>query len=157
MTTVWTIYKHTCLDTGKPYVGQTVNTMQQRWVRHVSEAKHGDNTRFHEAIRTYGVDRWAHEVLETCDSQLAANAAERKWILAFKSNGDDGYNQKRPSRLSEHARRTLAAMIQSDGREATAKRFGIKLPTLAKAADGKRIHQLLCWLMHEELARCAVT
>ena len=57
------IYIHTCLTTGKSYVGQTTQTMDKRWASHCKRAITGSNTHFHRAIRKYGVDNWSHKVL----------------------------------------------------------------------------------------------
>jgi GIY-YIG catalytic domain len=96
--TVWTIYCHTHVESGRRYVGQTQRTQKKRWVGHLSAAKSsGRRSHFSNAIRTYGPDAFEHEVLETCVTQEAANEAEIRWISKlgtrdprFGFNGRDG-------------------------------------------------------------------
>lgn len=87
------IYCHTNTNNQKRYVGQTRHTMEHRWREHMKCARRGDSGPFHRAIRKYGADAFSHEVLETCDTQEAANEAEIKWIAAFETTREDvGYN-----------------------------------------------------------------
>jgi len=54
-----------------------------RWNRHVYDAVkrgRGVNSHFGSAIRKYGKAAFSHEILETCETLEAANAAEERWI-----------------------------------------------------------------------------
>jgi group I intron endonuclease len=86
----YTIYCHTCLITGKPYVGQTVHTMEKRWRQHC-RSKHGCRA-LYGAIREYGKKAWKHEVLEVVFTKDAANRSERSWIRRRNSLSPNGYN-----------------------------------------------------------------
>ena len=95
----WTIYCHIHVDTGRRYIGLTQMTMMQRWNRHVYSARRLKQGRpvvtshFPNAIRMYGKDAFAHEVLEICNSLEAANLAEEKWIQHFDTrNPAKGFN-----------------------------------------------------------------
>lgn len=88
-----TIYCHTNRANGKRYVGQTVDSMEQRWTEHVYAAKHGRGCPIlGAAIRKYGAETFAHEVLETVASLIDADRAEAKWITELKTRSPDGYN-----------------------------------------------------------------
>ena len=51
------IYKITNKTTGKIYIGQTINSLEQRWNRHCNDALNNIlNTHFARAIRLYGKD-----------------------------------------------------------------------------------------------------
>lgn len=78
---------------GKLYVGQTKQTPRIRWAQHVSEARHGVDTRFYRAIRKYGREVFSQEVLETHETRSEANLAEQRWILLLKTQDPRfGYN-----------------------------------------------------------------
>lgn len=76
----YVIYCHTCIPTGKKYVGQTRLTMEHRWAQHLTSARARSTTHFHAAIRKYGPEAFSHEVLDEVEGQEAANAAEVEWI-----------------------------------------------------------------------------
>lgn len=86
-----TVYCHTS-PSGKQYVGWTASTVERRWSQHVDSARRGSSAPFHRAIRKYGAGSFTHEVLELCDSDSAAQRAERQWIARRGTYGDGGYN-----------------------------------------------------------------
>ena len=57
------IYKITNKENGKIYIGKTVNTIQERWHEHISEAFNGNisNSLIHKAIVKYGIDAFLVE------------------------------------------------------------------------------------------------
>jgi group I intron endonuclease len=93
----WTIYCHTHIATGRRYIGQTMTSMVRRWRVHVRDAqKPSSGWFFASAIRKYGPDSFAHEVLEICETLESANAAEDRWIVHFDTrNPDKGFNLRR--------------------------------------------------------------
>ncbi len=44
------IYKATNRINGKIYIGQTIRDLDERWKRHINDAKKGDDLYFHRAI-----------------------------------------------------------------------------------------------------------
>lgn len=88
------IYKHTCLITGKYYIGQTTKTIEQRWKGHVNNSKKDKPYGiFQRAIKKYGEENWEHEVLESDISEEILN--EREIFHIAKWNSSDtryGYN-----------------------------------------------------------------
>lgn len=87
------IYKITNKIDGKIYIGQTTKTPQQRFLMHVSSARSGLNTRFAEAIRTYGPDAFTVEILEIT-KKSSLDTREIHWISKLKSYEPDiGYNR----------------------------------------------------------------
>lgn len=91
------IYCHTCVPTGKKYVGQTrcrkpwldaECAIQERWRRHYPE-----NDYLSAAIAKYGEDAFAHEVLiDFVGSQDDANKAEIEWIARVGCRAPVGFN-----------------------------------------------------------------
>src|SRR5208337_2102431 len=88
------IYKITNSINNKAYVGQSQQTLEQRWNHHKSDAKRiGFNTHFYKAIRKYGTECWKQEILEEVNSVELLNEAEMKWIEYYNTfNRDKGYN-----------------------------------------------------------------
>lgn len=78
------IYKTTCLETGKIYIGQ-----------HYTEDDNylGSGVILLRAIEKYGPNRFIRETLEHCSSVDELNKQERYWIDKLDSrNPDIGYN-----------------------------------------------------------------
>ena len=63
------IYKVTNLHNGKQYVGQTRESVERRWTKHLSAAARGSNTTLHKAIRKYGKALFSLETLCICTSE----------------------------------------------------------------------------------------
>lgn len=88
---VFDVYCHTS-PSGKRYVGQSRKGLAARWREHVSEASQGSDTPLHRAIRKYGAGAFRAELLEQCDTQASAYAAERRWIAQRGTMAPAGYN-----------------------------------------------------------------
>lgn len=89
------IYLITNFENGKLYVGQTVNTIEYRWSKHVDEAYRGNrsNSLLHRAIIKYGASSFGIVALEECaDADL--NEKERHYIKEYDTyyTHDKGYN-----------------------------------------------------------------
>lgn len=84
------IYKITNKLNGKVYIGQTINTVDQRWKRHVYDSKTKD-THFARAIRKYGAENFIVETIDTAESTKELNEKEIYWIKYYNSN-KEGYN-----------------------------------------------------------------
>lgn len=87
------IYKVTNKLNGKVYIGQTIQSVKDRWYRHcgksgISEAEL--NTHFKRAILKYGKENFIVETIEVCDSSKL-NERERFYISYYNSY-KDGYN-----------------------------------------------------------------
>lgn len=82
------IYKATCLDTNRSYIGQTIRPLSKRIREH---EKATDNYAIHSAIRKYGKDNFIWEIIEEC---LNENLDEReKYWIAFYDTYYNGYNE----------------------------------------------------------------
>lgn len=87
------IYKFTCKQNGKSYIGQSVNIIK-RYISHLNNHKNKKlkdyNTKFYRALRKYGFENFNFEILELVDiSKL--NEKEIYWIKTFDSF-NNGYN-----------------------------------------------------------------
>ncbi len=83
------IYKHTS-PSGKSYIGQTINSMEERLKSHISSAKSGYRGRFNDAIRKYGIENFVSEILEEVPNDMLN---EKEIYYIFKHNTYNmGYN-----------------------------------------------------------------
>jgi group I intron endonuclease len=84
------IYKITNKVNGKVYIGQTVQSLGDRWSKHKYECSHSKLIR--QAIKKYGIENL--EIEEVCSalSREALDDLERHLISAFKCVTPHGYN-----------------------------------------------------------------
>jgi hypothetical protein len=135
---VFTVYKHTNGANGKAYVGYTKLTIEARWCGHVYDANHGSKLAFHRAIRKYGTDVWAHEVLvEGIETKNSACDIERTWIANLGTQVKNvGYNRHpggEGGTMNPDVRKRQAAKLR--GRPASNRR-----PVAIINDDGNIVH-----------------
>ena len=89
------IYKITNSVNDKVYIGQTIDTLSNRFSKHKYEAINYPNNKssLHAAMRKYGVDKFSIVEIEQCDNENL-NEREKYWIEYFNSYNDKsrGYN-----------------------------------------------------------------
>lgn len=108
------VYVITCLVNGKRYVGKA-NMPAQRWTAHQTVARTGKGqTPLYVEMREFGLEAFAFEVVEQCESEEQSFDAERIWIRKLRS--DDlavGYNLTSGGQgltgASEETRRKMSA------------------------------------------------
>ena len=83
------IYKITHRESGKCYIGQSVDVFK-RWKEHSNLAVKKKSA-IQNAFVLYGIDKFCFEVLEECSREML-NDREVHWIAYFNSFGKDGYN-----------------------------------------------------------------
>lgn len=87
------VYKITNTINGKVYIGQTINTLEKRFNRHKTDALNNIlNTHFARAIRQYGIDAFAAEIIDTAKTQEELTEKEQYWIH-FYNSVQEGYNE----------------------------------------------------------------
>lgn len=98
---------------GKVYVGQTKNTVPERWRQHISASRRGYGS-LSRAIRKYGQFSFGWAVL--CEEQTFENLnkAESAWIKRFNSTDRNiGYNLRSsvsgPATFSLESRKKMSA------------------------------------------------
>jgi group I intron endonuclease len=91
-TTMGYIYKITNLIDNKCYIGQTINTIEERWRNHLK--KSSNCIYLKHAIDKYGVDNFIVEQLEETDDLDMLNKFEIIYILKYNSLIPNGYNIK---------------------------------------------------------------
>lgn len=84
------IYKHTNKINGKCYIGQTHQTLTQRWRKGEG---YKSQPYFYNAIKKYGWDNFEHIILECGLNENQVDEREKFWIKYFNSTNEDyGYN-----------------------------------------------------------------
>ena len=88
---MYLIYKYTNKHNNKVYIGQTMNSLEER------AQSNGHNyigcPKFYNAIQKYGWNSFVPEIIDTADSLEEANIKEKYYIEAHKSTDDSyGYN-----------------------------------------------------------------
>jgi group I intron endonuclease len=83
------IYKITHRESGKCYIGQSVDVFK-RWQGHSNLAVKKKSA-IQNAFVLYGIDKFSFEVLEECDREML-NDKEVYWISCFDSVAPNGYN-----------------------------------------------------------------
>lgn len=83
------IYKITNKITGKCYIGQTVQTLQRRWYKHLHNNR---CPAMRDAIKKYGEENFTIEVIDTAETIDELNEKEIYWISFFNSLVPNGYN-----------------------------------------------------------------
>ena len=85
------IYKITCVNNNKVYIGSSSN-IPQRWFSHKSRLKQGKhNKNLLSSYNKYGIDSFMFEVLEECDV-LDLIKREIYWADFYKNKGYTLFN-----------------------------------------------------------------
>lgn len=103
------VYHIFCEVTGKCYVGQTWQRLQQRWYNHCTTSH---CVKLRNAIFAYGKDAFVLTLLTVCSSQQELDAAEKYWIDFFNSI-EDGYNLKEGGGRGRHALSTIEKITKA--------------------------------------------
>lgn len=77
---------------GKGYVGQTVQSLNDRKMAHQGNARNGSSLPFHLAIRKHGEDTFTWDELGSCQNRDDLNAAEQTHIALLRTRSPHGYN-----------------------------------------------------------------
>lgn len=91
---MYKIYKLTNLVNNKIYIGLTKNTIEERWSKHIQEAKRNDKFLLYRAIRKYGTSVFKLELIEDNLTLDQAYDKEQYYIQYFNSyyKNNLGYN-----------------------------------------------------------------
>jgi len=89
------IYLVTGIQSGKKYVGLTIQTLKRRWRYHCEQASQGaitSESSLHAAIREFGADQFAIEMLDRGTTKKDLESKEREWITKLGTLAPSGYN-----------------------------------------------------------------
>lgn len=115
------IYKVTNKINGKFYIGQTIQSLKDRWYRHCAKKSLSEaemNMHIKRAILKYGKENFTVEAIEECDSELL-NEKERFYIDYFDSyhNGynstEGGQDGTKPLQTSKEIQKEVVELYKS--------------------------------------------
>ena len=129
----------------KSYIGQTVHLLASRKSKHLSDARRGSDTHFHNALRKHGQDTFSWRVLESDIPVERLGEREQHWIAntdAFHNGynsttgGEDGTKSEETKAKMSATQREKAARGENpmQNPEARAKKSATQK---AKAARGE--------------------
>ena len=90
------IYLLTNTVTGKQYVGQTIQSLNDRFSKHVSAAYAGELSLIASAIRTYGSQAFTKQVLRVLVRASDLDSVEAYYINLYNTLKPNGYNERMP-------------------------------------------------------------
>lgn len=109
------IYVITNTANDKKYVGQTVRSVEKRWVEHLAHARIGEGTAIARAIRKYGHEKFVIKEIDCADSPERLDELEEGYIKSFGTLLPNGYNLHTGGRhhitLSETKAKISAALF----------------------------------------------
>lgn len=86
------IYKITNILNGKVYIGQTIRTLEERWISHLS--KHSRCRAIKSAIDKHGAENFIIEQIDTARDLTDLNKKEEFWVDKLNTLSPSGYNLK---------------------------------------------------------------
>lgn len=92
---MYRIYKITCTENGKVYIGYTKKAVDERFKNHIDNARWKRKTALCDAIRVYGNDKFSVELIMECESHAQACKHEARLIAELNSMLPNGYNMTR--------------------------------------------------------------
>lgn len=133
------IYKVTCLNNGKAYIGLTKNSLNKRKSQHEYEAKRNiSKLHFHRAILKEGSVNFVWIVLQECNNKSDAAQAEIKLIKEHKTF-ENGYNASKGGEGTEYNQSARERMIGNTYRK------GVTLSEEHKAAISAAMSGRTTW------------
>lgn len=126
------IYKFTHIETNRCYIGQTIQTPNQRRLEHILDSRDaGKPYHFHNALRKYGPDAFTFEVIAEAQTLQELNALEEFYIQKYDSikngfnirqGGDNKTHHPDSIKRMSEAQKTAHARRREEGREGGWKR-----------------------------------
>ena len=115
------IYKFTHIETGRCYIGQTIQNPNQRRLEHIADSRHTSREyHFHNALRKYGIDAFTFEVIDNASSLEELNLLEEKYVKQFDSI-NNGFNIRQAGGNKLHSKESKQRMSEAQ-KKAHAKR-----------------------------------
>lgn len=132
------IYLWTNRNTGKHYVGQTINP-DLRKASHICEAfTRGSDYYFHRSLRKHGLDAFTYSVLEENIERCNLNNKENFYIEKYNSLWPNGYNQCLANSLGETAIKKMSETKKRQWLELNDDEKAKRLEKLRQANLGKK-------------------
>jgi group I intron endonuclease len=121
------IYKFTHIESGRCYIGQTIQQPNRRRLEHISNSRYTPKTyHFHNAIKKYSIDAFTFEVIATATSLEELNLLEEHYVEKFNSI-ENGFNIRNPGGNKKHNLESIERM-RKVRLEAHAKKKELNIP-----------------------------
>lgn len=115
------IYKFTHIESGRCYIGQTIQDPNQRRLEHIADSRYTSKEyHFHNALRKYGIDAFTFEVIDTASSIEELNLLEEKYVNQYDSI-KNGFNIRQAGGNKLHSEESKERMRKAQ-RQAHARR-----------------------------------
>lgn len=101
-----TIYKITNTTNGHAYMGQTWQSLRQRWAEHRTQNR---KSKLRDALRSYGHGSFTIERVAVCSSQSVADYLENHYINELRTI-EEGYNLKFGGSHGVHSAKTKMSL-----------------------------------------------
>ena len=141
------LYMHTNPLNLKSYVGYTKHSLDKRFQNHRAYARRGSILLFHKALRKYGDDCWASQVLDKCETLAEARELEKKFIAKYRTSerglgynmteGGEGSNCKGKVLTLEHRLKVIAGLRKHVWTAEEYKSRGLKLRGLKRTPEAR--------------------
>ena len=86
------VYKIQNKINGKIYIGKTEKTIDERYSKHLSNARKKINRHLYDSMNHYGYENFEVSLVENCKSSVELCERERYWIQYYDSISPKGYN-----------------------------------------------------------------
>lgn len=105
------IYKFTHIATGRSYIGQTIQTPNQRRLEHIADSKYSTKEyHFHNALKKYGIDAFTFEVIDSSAKSIEElNILENIYVERFDSI-NNGFNIRQAGNNKLHSKESKIRM-----------------------------------------------
>ena len=86
------IYKITNKETGKCYIGETIQDYNRRWGKHINSLKYKEGCPLLKAsMKKHGIDKFTFEILIICFDEDVVKY-EKEYVKKYDSQAPNGYN-----------------------------------------------------------------
>lgn len=138
------IYKVTNSINGKIYIGQTIQSVKDRWYRHCGKSslsKEEMGMHIKRAILKYGKENFTVETIEDCDSSLLDE--KERYYISYYNSYKNGYNETlggqsggRPLQVSDEDQNTIVSMYKEGASlRGIARKFNIDHAAVKKVVE----------------------
>jgi group I intron endonuclease len=103
------------------YIGQTIQSNpKMRWYDHCSRARNGYKSHLYNSMRSYGLDNFIWEVIDSANSLDELNTKELHWLAEYRKI-TEVYNVREAGNNKTHSKQSKEKMRESQ-RQAHARR-----------------------------------
>jgi group I intron endonuclease len=129
------IYKFTHIESGRSYIGQTIQDPNNRRLEHISHARYSPKSHhFHNALRKYGIENFTFDVIASASSMAELNALEIEYVKKYDSI-NNGFNIRDAGGNKRHNPESIKRMSESQ-KEAHARRRRLGTDTFTRKDGG---------------------